>query len=69
MLVQRLSGVLLPFFIAWLAKIIIIKSGGMKLYRKMMPLFLGLIAGDFLGGAVTTLIGCLTNISVYPVNW
>ena len=59
----------LPFFIAWLAKVIIIKSGGMKLYRKMMPLFLGLIAGDFMGGAVTTLIGCLTNISVYPVNW
>lgn len=59
----------LPFFIAWLAKVIIIKTGGMKLYRQMMPLFLGFIAGDFLGGAATTLLGCLTNISVYPVNW
>jgi hypothetical protein len=59
----------LPFLIAWLAKVIIIKTGGMKLYKKMMPLFLGLIAGDFLGGALTTLIGCFSHISVYPVNW
>ena len=59
----------MPFLIAWLAKVCIVNTGGMKLYRKMMPLFLGLIAGDFLGGAVTTLIGCLSHISVYPVNW
>ena len=58
-----------PFLIAWIAKVCIVKTGGMKLYRRMMPLFLGLIAGDFLGGAVTTLVGCFTNISVYPVNW
>jgi len=59
----------MPFFIAWLAKICIIRGGGMKLYKRMLPLFLGLIAGDFMGGALTTLIGCFTNISVYPVNW
>jgi hypothetical protein len=59
----------MPFFIAWLAKVCIIRGGGMKLYKRMLPLFLGLIAGDFMGGALTTLIGCFTNISVYPVNW
>lgn len=59
----------MPFFIAWLAKIIIIRAGGMKLYKRMMPFFLGLIAGDFLGGGTTTLAGCLSKISVYPVNW
>lgn len=59
----------MPFFIAWLAKLCIIRGGGMKLYKRMMPLFLGLIAGDFLGGALTTLVGCLSHISVYPVNW
>jgi len=59
----------MPFFIAWLAKVCIIRGGGMKLYKKMLPFFLGLIAGDFLGGAMTTLVGCFTNITVYPVNW
>jgi len=41
----------------------------MKLYKRMLPLFLGLIAGDFLGGATATLLACFTNITVYPVNW
>lgn len=59
----------MPFLIAWLAKICIIKAGGMKLYRKLIPLFLGFIAGDFLGGGLTTLVGCFSNISVYPANW
>jgi hypothetical protein len=59
----------MPFMIAWLCKIMIIRAGGMKLYRKAMPFFLGLIAGDFLGGGTTTLVGCFTSISVYPVNW
>ena len=60
----------MPFMIAWLAKIIIIRAGGMKLYKRMMPLFFGLIAGDFLGGGTTTLAGCfIKTMSVYPVNW
>lgn len=59
----------MPFLIAWFAKVIIIRAGGMKLYKRMMPLFFGLIAGDFLGGGITTLAGCFSNISVYPVNW
>lgn len=59
----------MPFMIAWAAKIIIIRAGGMKLYKRMMPLFLGLIAGDFIGGGMTTLAGCFSSISVYPVNW
>lgn len=59
----------MPFMIAWFAKVVIIRTGGMKLYKSMMPLFFGLIAGDFLGGALTTLVACFSKISVYPVNW
>ncbi len=60
----------MPFFIAWLAKVCIVRGGGMKLYKRMLPLFLGLIAGDFLGGATATLAACFfSNLSVYPVNW
>lgn len=63
------GNIWMPFFVAWLCKVIIIRAGGMKLYRRAMPLFLGLIAGDFLGGGTTTLVGCLTSLNVYPVNW
>lgn len=58
-----------PCLIAWLVKIAVTRAGGMRLYRRLMPLFFGLIAGDFLGGGITTLAGCLSSINVYPVNW
>jgi len=63
------SNMWTPFLIAWLAKVVITRAGGMKLYRRGLPFFLGLIAGDFLGGGTTTLAGCLSTINVYPVNW
>ncbi len=63
------SNMWTPFFLAWLAKVVLTRAGGMKLYRRGMPFFLGLIAGDFIGGGTTTLAGCFSNISVYPVNW
>ncbi|MDH7602165.1 MAG: hypothetical protein QHI38_08460 [Armatimonadota bacterium] len=58
-----------PCLIAWLVKVAVTRAGGMRLYRRMLPFFFGLIAGDFIGGGITTLIGCLTSINVYPVNW
>ena len=37
----------LTCFTAWLLKLLILRYGGMKLYRTMRPLFLGLILGQF----------------------
>jgi len=59
----------LPFFIAWVIKWVVLHFGGMRLYRQSLPFFFGLILGDFLNGGFWTLIGCLTDISVYPINW
>ncbi len=59
----------MPFFIAWLIKSILIKMGGMRLYKRAMPFFLGVIVGDFLQGGFYTLLACFTNLSVYPQNW
>ncbi|MDX1932277.1 MAG: DUF6785 family protein [Capsulimonadales bacterium] len=59
----------MPFFIAWLLKLLALRYGGAPLYRKSVPFFLGLIAGDLLGGGLTTLIGAFTGINVYPINW
>jgi len=64
-----MAQVWVPFLIAWLAKLIILRYGGMRLYRKSMPFFLGLILGDFANGGFWTLAGCFTQINVYPINW
>ena len=59
----------MPFMIAWLLKLLTLRYGGAQLYKKSVPFFLGLIAGDLLGGGMTTLIGAFTGINVYPINW
>ncbi len=54
-----------PLFIAWLCKKIIIRYGGLKLYRQVVPFFLGLILGDFTSGAIANIIGVIYNLPVY----
>ena len=59
-----------PFLLAWAAKKIILRYGGPKLYRQAQPFFLGLVVGDFLNGALYTIIACfISSMKVYPINW
>lgn len=59
-----------PFFLAWAIKSLILRYGGAKLYRQAQPFFLGLIVGDFLNGALYTILGCfISSMKVYPINW
>ena len=37
-----------PFFVAWLAKVVILRIGGGRLYHRMAPLFVGLVVGQVL---------------------
>jgi len=64
-----MNQVWLPFFLAWLIKTLVLRYGGIRLYRQSLPFFYGVILGDFLAGGLTTLIGCFTGINVYPINW
>lgn len=59
----------LPFLIAWLLKAGVLRYGGPGLYRRLLPFFLGLVIGDFANGGLWTLIGCVYDMRVYPVNW
>jgi len=57
-------------FISWLLKSIILKYGGIKTHRSTVPIFLGLILGDFIMGATWGLIGLATGIPTYRFkNW
>jgi len=64
-----MNQVWMPFFLAWLAKVVVLRYGGMALYRRSLPFFYGVIVGDFVAGGLTTLVGCFTGISAYPINW
>jgi hypothetical protein len=59
----------MPFFLAWLIKTLVLRYGGMRLYRKSLPLFLGLILGDMVNGGFYNLLAAVVNMRVYPVNW
>lgn len=54
-----------PMFIAWAAKLITLKSGGMKTYRVALDFFLGLLLGDFIMGALWPVIGWVFGVSTY----
>ncbi len=42
-----------PFFMIWLIKLIILRAGGVRLYKNMIPFFLGIVIGHyFMSGIV-----------------
>jgi len=57
----------LPVFIAWLAKFVVMRYGGARLYRATIPFFLGLILGDYTVGSLWSLTGCLGGFLTYKI--
>ena len=54
-----------PFMIAWLCKVIVIRYGGIKGYRKAVPFFLGLVLGDYIASSLWALAGSIFGVSMY----
>jgi hypothetical protein len=52
-------------FVAWLIKLLVLRYGGLKLYRKILPIFLGLILGDCIVGCGWTILGAVCNLPSY----
>ena len=52
-------------FMSWLIKGVVLKNGGIGLHRKLEPLFLGLILGEFVCGSLWTIIGIVLGIPTY----
>lgn len=52
-------------FVAWLVKSLILRYGGMGMYRRYLPFFLGLILGDFVTGAFWSIIGTIFHLDLY----
>ncbi|MBD3184479.1 hypothetical protein GF312_19505 [Candidatus Poribacteria bacterium] len=54
-------------FISWMLKAIILRAGGVRLYRRAVPFFFGLMLGDYALGCVWSLIGIAFKIPTYGV--
>ncbi len=52
-------------FIAWAAKLLILKYGGPRLYAPALRFFIGLIVGDFLVGSFWFTYGVIMEVPVY----
>jgi hypothetical protein len=48
--------VVLPIFVAWFAKTVILRIGGVDAYRAARPFFIGLILGHFMGAGLSFVV-------------
>jgi hypothetical protein len=55
--------------VAWGAKTLILRYGGMKLYRQARPLFLGFILGEFASALFWTVANALLDTPVPSFPW
>jgi hypothetical protein len=51
----------LPFVVAWLAKALVLRYGGLRLYRETLPVAIGLIVGDVLNRSLWNIISLVTH--------
>ena len=61
----EINLVWLPLFIAWLLKIIILRYGGRGGFQRAMPLFLGLMLGQFVVGSLWNIYGIFAQVPTY----
>lgn len=53
-------------FLGWLCKVIVLRLGGLKMYKRALPFFLGLLLGEGLFGGAAAIWGMLTGVSAPP---
>lgn len=56
-----------PVMVAWAVKSLILRYGGFRLYGRLLPLFLGLVLGDYFIGGVFGVVGALVPKPGYCV--
>jgi uncharacterized protein DUF6785/uncharacterized protein DUF6784 len=55
----------MPFLIAWTLKTVLLRYGGMRLYRAALPFFLGLILGDYVVPTLWAIYGTASGQQMY----
>ncbi len=50
------------FFMGWLAKLLLVRYGGMRMFRRARPFFLGLILGEFSAAIVWVIVSACLDV-------
>jgi hypothetical protein len=54
-----------PLMIAWATKVLVTRYGGGQAYRKLVPLAVGLVVGDFVSGSFWNIYGMWADQPIY----
>ncbi len=57
----------LPFLIGWTIKSLVVRYGSIGLYRRLQPMALGLVLGEYTAGALWLLLNGLMHTTGYRV--
>lgn len=63
------TGLWFPLLISWTIKRILLSTGGVKLYRRAIPFFIGLVVGDVIVASVISILGLFFNFHVRYLSW
>ena len=63
------TGLWFPLLISWTVKRILLSTGGVKLYRRAIPFFIGLVIGDVIVASVISILGLFLNFQVRYLSW
>lgn len=58
-----------PMLVAWVIKSVVVRYGGMRLYSRARPLFLGMIFGEFTSAVMWTLIAAIWHVPAPFFPW
>jgi len=59
----------MPILTAWILKILVIRYGGMRLFIRVRPFFLGLVFGEFTAAVAWTLIAAIFHVPAPAFPW
>jgi hypothetical protein len=51
----------MPYFVGWLLKTLVVRYGGLRLYRRTIPLAIGLIVGDFVNQGIWVIVAVISK--------
>ena len=56
-----MNNIWFSIFLGWLVKFMMIQNGGLKMYRKARPIFLGLVLGESFIAGIWVIVGLFTG--------
>ena len=60
-----MSVLWVPMLLAWATKFVMLRYGGLGLYRRALPFFFGVILGECIAGSLWSLLGIFYDIPTY----